>query len=430
MLNILNNYIFISFLFSLALSNNLVLFFISWVGLNIALYAILLKSYNPYSIEMTLKYFISSAIITVFLLLSILLYFIEYFNFYTSTASYVMYSTNNLQEIHLSLSNFSYVQKLFFNFLVAALLFKLGAFPFNFYLTELYEALCIKRSMFNYTILLKIVMYFTIIKIIINFWFLSDISASILTYSGLGSLIISSFSAIRQIKLRKIFAYSYLNSMGFVLLAISLLKYDDVGISSISVSKYFFYSYLVSWFGIWNILYLNIKVAKSVNRLEFISDLLILFRGVGSKFSMQAPYLALFISSLAGLPPFLGFFTKALVFFSLISCKVSFFILVICLLTTPIMILTYLKLLINLFISFIFKINYIFKKDYLSNSVFNVIKSKINSFNSTNLNILTLNLKTIKKFEINLEFNYLINYIFNYKVVALVLVASPYIFIL
>jgi NADH:ubiquinone oxidoreductase subunit 2 (subunit N) len=79
MLNVLNNYIFIVFLLGLALSNNLILFFISWVGLNMALYAILLKSYNSYSVEMTLKYFISGAIITIFLLISILFYFIEFF---------------------------------------------------------------------------------------------------------------------------------------------------------------------------------------------------------------------------------------------------------------------------------------------------------------------------------------------------------------
>lgn len=179
MLNILNNYIFIMFLLGLALSNNLILFFISWVGLNMALYAILLKSYNSYSVEMTLKYFISGAIVTIFLLISILFYYIEFFNFSHVISNYITFysyggsncsTSNYLKDVQApAIATFSKIQKYFYITLLTSIIFKLGSFPFHFYLIEIYESLCIRKSMFMYTIFLKVIMFFTLIRIIINF---------------------------------------------------------------------------------------------------------------------------------------------------------------------------------------------------------------------------------------------------------------------
>lgn len=246
MLSILNNYIFIIFLLGLVLSNNLILFFISWVGLNMALYAILLKSYNSYSIEMTLKYFISGAIITIFLLISVLFYFIEYFNFSHLISNYVTLYNYNILDLNYNFIIFSKIQKYFYITILTALIFKLGAFPFHFYLLELYESLCVQKSMFSYTILLKVIVFFTLVRIISNFWFLNDILLNLFTYSGLGSLIISSVSSIKQLRLRKVFAYSYLNSIGLVLLSLAYSNSENFGTISVAISKYYFFSYILA----------------------------------------------------------------------------------------------------------------------------------------------------------------------------------------
>lgn len=71
-----------------------------------------------------------------------------------------------------------------------------------------------------------------------------------LSYSGIGSLLVSSFSSIKQLRLRKIFAYSYLNAIGLVLITLAYCNCENLGMVAISISKYYFFSYIITWFGI------------------------------------------------------------------------------------------------------------------------------------------------------------------------------------
>lgn len=168
MLNSLNNYIFLTFLTTLAFSDNLILFFISWVGLNISLYGILLKSFNSYNIEITLKYFVSGSVITIFMLFAMLLFFIDYFTFSFDSASYLYFNTSSVIENKINLYYVSKFQKIYYILIVFALLFKLGSFPFHFYIPEIYEALDIKKTMLMYTVTLKISIFFTLLKLLSN----------------------------------------------------------------------------------------------------------------------------------------------------------------------------------------------------------------------------------------------------------------------
>lgn len=168
MLAILNSYFFFLFLTTLVVSNNLVLFFISWVGLNISLYGILLKSFNSYNKEMTLKYFISGSLVTIFLLVAILLYFMDFFTFNYVSVSYLYFNNNSLTNTS-ELIAISTIQKIYYSIIIAAFLFKLGAFPFHFYLVDMYQTLNTKETMFMYTVALKISIFFTLLKFLSSF---------------------------------------------------------------------------------------------------------------------------------------------------------------------------------------------------------------------------------------------------------------------
>lgn len=202
MLSILNNYFFFLFLTSLAVSDNLVLFFISWVGLNISLYGILLKSFNSYNKEITLKYFISGSIMTMFLLFSVLIYFLDYFTLSINTSSYIYLFTENLQ-MDVIVNDVSTLQKVFYSILLSALLFKLGAFPFHFYLADMYQSLNERETMFVYTISLKLAIFITMLKLLSSFWYLNYAVIDLFICSGFGSMLISSFSILKQYKLSK-----------------------------------------------------------------------------------------------------------------------------------------------------------------------------------------------------------------------------------
>lgn len=203
MLSILNNYFFFLFLTTLAVSDNLALFFIGWVGLNISLYGVLLKSFNSYNKEITLKYFISGSIVTMFLLFSILLYFLEYFTLSFTSGSYLYLSTDSLSCSVSDIFSVTKVQKVFYSILVCSLLFKLGSFPFHFYLADMYQALNEKETMFLYTIALKISIFLTLLKILTSFWYLNSSISDLLLTSGFASMFVSSFSLLKQYKLSK-----------------------------------------------------------------------------------------------------------------------------------------------------------------------------------------------------------------------------------
>lgn len=353
MLAILNNYLFFSFLLTLAMSNNLVLFFISWVGLNISLYGIILKGFNSYNKEVTLKYFISGSIITIFILFGILLYFMDYFTFSITDSNYLFFNKTSLIQTN-EIFYISKNQKIFYCLLTSAFLFKLGSFPFHFYLADIYEALSAKETMLIYTITLKIFIFFTFIKFLSNYWYLNSAVSDILLYSGFGSIFVSSFAILKQYKLLRFWSFSYLNALGYTILSLSSGISSEYGELSFYSAKIYFISYLIVWFGIFDILY-NKKMSHITYSIDLINN------NFGNLNILKNYSFLFFLVSLLGLPPTLGFFSKAIVYFDLVSNSKTSLIFVATLLLTPFIAFAYLKLIIYLIVGFKNKNKYLKK---------------------------------------------------------------------
>lgn len=364
MLVILINYLFLIFLTTLAVSNNLVLFFISWIGLNVSLYGILLKGFNSYNVEMTLKYFLSGAIMTTFLLVGIVFFYLEFFSFNLSITSYIYFNNDSLLPIfvekilpNVTLIEVSIIQKSFFLIFISVFLFKLGAFPFHFYISDMYQALDFKKTMFIYTIPLKLIIFLTLLKFIENFWYMSNCAFDILVWAGIGSIYSSTFTAVRQVKLKKFWAYSYLNSIGFSLIATAVGIGSNFGEVSLYTAKYYFITYLITWCGILD-LFVNTKLIfrKKSEEILYITDLLSVFGNINLKLRKNINYMnyvrkfqtsfLIFIASLMGLPPTLGFFAKMYVYLDLIESKNTIIYLIFILCITPIMSYAYLRILL------------------------------------------------------------------------------------
>jgi len=365
MLGLLNNYFFFIFLTSLALSNNLILFFISWIGMNITLYGILLKSYNTYNKEITLKYFVSGSVVTIFILFSILLYFLDYQSFNIESSSY-LYFINNLMIDSYNIIFISKIQKIFYTLIISAFLFKLGAFPFHFYIPDMYSSLRLMKTMFFYSIVLKIIIFFTLLKYLSCFWYLNQTIVDLLVCSGFGSIFVSSFSILKQYKLMNFWAYSYINSVGYTLISLSSGIGYEYGELSFYSAKIYFLSYLLVWYGIIDLMRSfdiikfknnNLIIRNSiyyVNELMLVSHNYINIKNVNNNINLKSIKngkvtrysLVIFTLSLFGLPPTVGFYTKAIVYFDLISNQSTSFILVLLLLISPIICVAYLKILI------------------------------------------------------------------------------------
>lgn len=211
------------------------------------------KISSSFNVEASIKFFIYSGFTT-----GILLYWFSCIYYTTGCTNFSLIS--NFEDVQFSMF-YSY-------FVLCALLFKLGAAPLHLWVTHIYSS--VKRNLLLYiSTIPKLSMF--------GFWFSNfqtTISYSSVILFSLGSLILGSFSAYNQPALRSLFAYSTINEMGLMLLAV-----ESGGVYSLFQHLGL---YIISQFLLWN---LHDKSLYSIVAL-----------------------------TLAGLPPLAGFFGKAFIF--------------------------------------------------------------------------------------------------------------------
>lgn len=131
---------------------------------------------------------------------------------------------------------------------------------------------------------------------------------------GLISILVGSFGNLQQKKVKTFMAYSSINHMGFVILALSIFK----NISLIA-SIYYLIIYMLTNLLIWYVILIVSDMKKKYqlkNSIDF-SDFLLL----NNSNPILAFGLLIGFCSSSGLPPFIGFFSKFQILFVLIQAK-------------------------------------------------------------------------------------------------------------
>nr|YP_010309678.1 NADH dehydrogenase subunit 2 [Actenodia billbergi]UMR54795.1 NADH dehydrogenase subunit 2 [Actenodia billbergi] len=230
-----------------------------WMGLEINMLSIIplmSSSKNMFSSEASLKYFITQAMASLILLLSI--------NLMLISAEFITPMVNSALEMLLN----------------SALLTKLGAAPFHYWFPEVMEGL----DWFNCSILLTWQKIAPMCLIMTSFY-----STTFMIFIIMASLIVSILMSLNQISLRKILAFSSINHIAWMLSAM---------ITSISVWLIYFLIYAF--------ITLNITYIFNYGKLLFIHQLpAFINQSKIVKISMLINFL-----SLGGLPPLLGFLPK------------------------------------------------------------------------------------------------------------------------
>jgi NADH-quinone oxidoreductase subunit N len=118
------------------------------------------------------------------------------------------------------------------------------------------------------------------------------------------SILLGTFSALRQNKIKRFLAFSSVTHMGFLLIAFSSGTLEGVG----SLIFYMFV-YIIMSLNIWCMVFF---LESYQRRVRYLTDL--------QNLSKSNPILAFTLSmnlfSMAGVPPLAGFFAKMYVFFS------------------------------------------------------------------------------------------------------------------
>ena len=271
------------------------------------------KRDSAFSAEASLKYFISGSFISGLFLFG--LCFV-----------YGLFGTLNLNDLSL-LFLFPFSEEYnFFSFftsvgivaIIVTFFFKVGAAPFHFWTPDVYDGAPLSSTII-FSVFPKISLFFLFkcwIECILPFF--SDVE-SIFVFVASCSVVIGTFFALNQKRVKRFIIYSSIAQVSFLIAALSSLTINSI------ISLYFFlFIYVITSILLWSQITQNYLSQKQtnffdVNELEsfFVSNLKSLFK-VNATWAFS---FVLIFFSLAGLPPLSGFFAKAFILFSLIETE-------------------------------------------------------------------------------------------------------------
>lgn len=252
------------------------------------------------AIEAALKYFVLGAIASGLLLYGMsMIYGISGSINITDIATFAANST--LASREMLILNFGLV------FLVIGIAFKLGAVPFHMWVPDVYQGAPTSVTMFLSTVP-KIAAVAMLVRILVDgMGAMHDYWSDLFMFMALLSIALGSVVALMQTNIKRMLAYSTISHIGFILLGFVTGVVEGYGAAVFYVLVYILMS--MAAFGM--IILLN----KQGFEADKISD----FKGL----SKHSPWFALMMLaimlSMAGVPPFIGFYAKLFILQQVIS---------------------------------------------------------------------------------------------------------------
>ena len=279
-------------------ANHLITLYIGIELFSLALYALIaLDRDSPDATESAMKYFVLGALASGILL-------------YGMSLIYGLTGTLELAGIRQSVAGFS-VDNLPLAFalilIIVGLLFKLGAAPFHMWVPDVYAG-----SPTSVTAYLasapKIAAFVIVLRLLgISLDTLVEVWQDMLIVVALLSIGLGNLVAIAQANIKRMLAYSTISHMGFFLLGI--LCGESIGYTAAMIYVLIYAVISVGVFGC--ILHLSTKDTEA----DQLDD----YRGLSKTDPWLAFLMLLFMFSLAGVPPTIGFYAKLSVFQAVIG---------------------------------------------------------------------------------------------------------------
>ena len=192
-------------------------------------------------------------------------------------------------------------------FILAGLAFKVSAVPFHMWTPDVYEGAPTPVTAF-FSVAPKIAAMALFIRVMVGpFGGLVGEWQQIVIFISMASMALGAFAAINQTNIKRLMAYSSIGHAGYAL--IGLAVGTEAGIQSVLI---YLSIYLMMNIGVFTcILYMR----RDGHMVENIKDL----AGMNRTHPMLALALTILMFSMAGIPPFAGFFGKFYIFVSAIE---------------------------------------------------------------------------------------------------------------
>jgi NADH-ubiquinone oxidoreductase chain 2 len=312
--------------------------------------------------------------------------------YYMTTLGKVWSNSMLYSIIIFSLNYYQYALQFAFVIVAIGFLFKISAAPFHSWSPGVYDSIPTVTTTFV-AIIPKISIFMLFFDLVYSTWYttFNHTWINVLFFSSLLSLIVGSIAGLTQFRIKRLYAYSTVSHVGFILLALCVHNVE-------SIQAFFFYiiQYSLSNLNAFLILILigysftmyqkKTKVyessiqskdmifneykakIKELSPLEFIDSL----KGYFYLNPVLSLSLAITLFSFIGVPPLVGFFAKQMILSSALD-NGDIFMCLIAILTSVISAVYYLYIVKNMFFE---------KSNYMVNTVLtNVLSLKLEQLN-------------------------------------------------
>ena len=316
----------------MAQASDLIIVFLALEMLSIPLYV--LAAFDRPKVnseEAGLKYFLLGAFSTGFIVYGIALVFGATGT--TSLRAIVSAATNGTTNLLLLTIGSALI--------LVALSFKIAAVPFHMWTPDVYQGAPSSVTAFM-AAGAKIAGFAALLRVFALAFptLASDLTPILAVISAL-TMIVGNLIAVAQTNIKRLLAYSSIAHAGYILMA--FVPYGQPKVVSVSIAAGLFYlvSYALTNFGAWAVV---IALEKTEGKGLEISD----YAGLGRKYPALAAAMTVFMLSLTGIPPTLGFVGKFYLFRAVINGQ-FYLLAVIGVLTTLISAYYYLRVVVTMY---------------------------------------------------------------------------------
>jgi len=192
-------------------------------------------------------------------------------------------------------------------FLIAGIAFKVSAVPFHMWTPDVYEGSPTPVTAFFAAAPKVAAMALLIRALVVPFAKIAGDWQQILVFISIASMLLGAFAAIGQHNIKRLLAYSSIGHMGYALVGLAA-----GGAGGVRGTIIYMAIYMIMTIGTFACV---IAMRHKEGAVEEIGDL----AGLARTNKLMAFILAMFMFSLAGIPPLAGFFAKYFVFIAAIE---------------------------------------------------------------------------------------------------------------
>lgn len=282
----------------MAAGHDLMVVFLGLEIMSVAVYVLAgFQRSNTLCVEASLKYFLVGAFASAFLLLGIAFLYGA-----TGTTDLIAWHEKGSALFNGTANTYALIGM---SLLAVGLFFKIAVVPFHFWVADVYEGAPLIVTTFMATAV-KAAGFAALLRVV---WALFQwdppLLSQVAAIAAAATMTVGNIAALTQRSVKRMLAYSSIAHAGYAL--IPLVAFANLGAPVVSSIGFYLLAYILMTIGAFAVL---ISATQEGRELCAVKDL----SGLGRRRPFVAFMMTIFLLSLAGFPPTLGFFGKYYLF--------------------------------------------------------------------------------------------------------------------